>query len=179
MVYITFEIPRIVNAKQPPLSNHWTIGCNLPGGWSAWSRMQPFVLDKSLLTCEYIAHIAMTSTCFWNTDSWGMLLCNLVQKPTSISSFPVMAFHPWGKEWVWSDTVGLLRDRTGDIHVALARTFHRGNRWGELIAGWMLPSQLGMLSNLGFLDKNWPLIGWLMKDGCWGLFKNRRRTTYY
>lgn len=22
-----------------------------------------------------------------------------------------------GKEWVWSDTLGLLRDRMGDIHV--------------------------------------------------------------
>lgn len=175
MLYIPFEIPRIVNAKQPPLSNHWTIGCNLPGGWNTWSRMQPFVLDKSLLTCEYIAHIAMTSTCFWNTDFWGILLCNLVQKPTSISSFPVMAFHPWGKEWVWSDTVGLLRDRTGDIHVALARTFHVETV--EIVGeSWSLdgccPLNLGCYTfNLG-VEKNgtldW-LVGW---DGCVGDYSN-------
>ena len=170
MVYITFEIPRIVNAKQPPLSNHWTIGCNLPGGWNTWSRMQPFVLDKSLLTCEYIAHIAMTSTCFWNTDFWGILLCNLVQKPTSISKFPVMAFHPWGKEWVWSDTVGLLRDRTGDIHVALARTkpwksLGKVYRWMD-VAHWTWDvKELGISGQKLTLD--W-LVGW---DGCLGLFK--------
>jgi len=41
---------------------------------------------------------------------------------------------PEDKEWVWSDTIGLLRDRTGDIHLTKATTRYPAvveilNRW--------------------------------------------------
>jgi len=50
---------------------------------------------------------------------------------------------PDGKEWVWSDTVGLLRDRTGDIHVTGASK--RYPAVVQMLNGWLrciLPAEI-------------------------------------
>ena len=177
MVYITLEIPRIVN---PPTTTTERLVAIYQVGEVLGPECSHFF---STNPCWHVSilHILQWRRPVFGTQTFGEFYYAIwYRNPHRFLvslQWPFAIFCPWGKEWVWSDTVGLLRDRTGDIHVALAHTFHRGNRWGELIAGWMLAIQLGRLSNLGFLDKNgtldW-LVGW---DGSWG-YSNRRRTRY-
>jgi len=59
---------------------------------------------------------------------------------------------PDGRDWVWSDTVGLMRDRTGDIHLTKATTNYP--EVTEIINKWLTDRLPAEAKNFKFTSLN-------------------------
>lgn len=100
--------------------------------WSSW--LSTIFVDhyspRSAIESSGTTHHVTLMTCahYWGTSN-SKLYEPTIHVGVACLIFPHMEISLCpGKDWVWSDTLGLLRDRVGDIHVPPWGTRHRG-RW--------------------------------------------------